>query len=249
MVAAKYSPDTGLSQIGMTPDMTRLTVLQLDTGFPRIAGDVASPESYLEPVDIRIIPRASVDAVVSSHPHRLDISGFEAARATLNEAGNEGIIATSCGFLFYWQEHLSSLIERPTGRHLITSSLCCLEAVCRKYGSSKVAIITFDADVLASPLYARLTGDFDGPIIGLAPHHHLRQVISGDLPKLDSRRAEKELLAHLSGKLSGIDAVILECTNLVPYKPAVIKAFGVAIFDIMTCIDDLVPGLVKPAFI
>ena len=229
--------------------MTRLTVLQLDTRFPRIAGDVASPESYLEPVDIRIIPRASVDAVVSHHPECLDISGFEAALARINEAGNEGIVATSCGFLFYWQEHLAAL----TKRRLITSSLCCLEAVCRKYDTSKTAIITFDADVLASTVYAPLMGDFDGAIIGLDHRHHLHQVISSDLPRLDSRRAEKELLAHLAGKLAGIEAVILECTNLVPYKAALKEAFGVAVFDIMTCIDDVSPGLssglVKPAFI
>ena len=221
--------------------MPRLTVLQLDTAFPRIAGDVAASATYREPVHIIRIPKASVAKVVAANPDSLDITAFEDAIATIGS----GMITTSCGFLGYWQDHLSRLTTQP----VITSSLCRLDHLCRQYGRGRVAIVTFDADVLRAPLYAPLLGGFDGPVIGLDQTHHLRRVIADDLPQLDCDKAEAELISHLSGQLDGIEAVLLECTNLPPYKAALKKTFDVAVYDILNAIDELTPGLVRPAFL
>lgn len=221
--------------------MPRLTVLQLDTAFPRIAGDVAAAATYTEAVDIIRMPQASVAKVVATQPDGIDITAFEDAVASISS----GVITTSCGFLGYWQEHLSRLTTQP----VITSSLCRLDHLCQQYGRGKVAIVTFDAAVLRAPLYAPLLGDFGGPVIGLEDHHHLRRVIADDLTHLDRGKAEAELISHLSGQLDGIEAVLLECTNLPPYKAALKKACGVAVFDILNAIDALTPGLVKPAFL
>ena len=58
------------------PDEARLTVLQLDTVFPRIKGDVASRETYLEPIKVKKIPQASVAKVVTATPDQNDMTSF-----------------------------------------------------------------------------------------------------------------------------------------------------------------------------
>lgn len=220
--------------------MPRLTVLQLDTNFPRIQGDVACLQSYHGDVEIKRIPKASVQAVVGNRPDQMDISAFEEALAGIDS----GIVTTSCGFLGYWQDHLAGLTPRP----FLASSLCRLEKITKAYDSTEVAIVTFDQDALTQPLYQGLLQGFDGKIIGLEDHHHLKQVIKADLDVLDAKRAEDELLSHLDGKLDGIRALILECTNLPPYKSVIRDAFDVDIHDIMTCLDEMDNGLVRKEF-
>ena len=96
-----------------------VSVLQLDTHFPRIPGDVGSKASYLGPIEIIRIPQATVRAIVSDRPDRINIVPFEGA---LRIARGD-VIVTSCGFLAYWQVHL----QRSTRRPFISSALMALE--------------------------------------------------------------------------------------------------------------------------
>ena len=89
---------------------------------------------------------------------------------------------------------------------------------------------------------------FDGPVIGLDQTHHLRRVIADDLPQLDCDRAEAELISYLSGQLDGIEAVLLNAQSAALQSRAG-KTFDVAVYDILNAIDELTPGLVRPAFL
>lgn len=222
------------------PDETRLTVLQLDTVFPRIKGDVASPETYLEPVKVEKIPQASVARVVTSSPDQNDITPFMTAAAAINS----GMGVTSCGFLGYWQDELNRHCPRP----FIASALVDLPQWQQHYAPDEMAIITFDESVLSTPLYAPLLAGFSGQVIGLHPHMHLKKVICEDQAELDQQRAEAELIAHLDALLdfNTIKAMVFECTNLPPYRQAIKSAFKVDIYDILTSIDARAPKLVRP---
>ena len=225
------------------PDAARLTVLQLDTVFPRVAGDVASPETYLKPVYVAKIPKASVARIVTSNPDQNDMSPFMTAAAAINS----GLGVTSCGFLGCWQDQLKDQCPRP----FIASALGDLPQWQHHYAPDEMAIVTFDAEVLSTPLYAPLLSGFSGPIIGLHPDMHLKKVISEDRSQLDQRRAEAELIAHLEATLdlSTIKALVFECTNLPQYKAAIKSAFNVEIYDILTSIDARDPELVRPEFL
>ncbi|MDC0136656.1 hypothetical protein OAI26_08460, partial [Sulfitobacter sp.] len=87
----------------------RVTVLQLDTYFPRIAGDVGCEETYSRPPQIIRIGGASVGRIVTNRPQDIDIEPFVQALAH----ADGDIIVTSCGFLSYWQAHLAALTDRP----------------------------------------------------------------------------------------------------------------------------------------
>lgn len=217
-----------------------LTVLQLDTGFPRIPGDVAAPATYNAPIDVIRIPKATVSKAVNHRPDEMDITAFEDAVGNVKD----GMIVTSCGFLGYWQDHLARISNVP----IITSSLCLLPGLLNKYAPEDIGIITFNAATLKSAAYAKLLEGFTGPIIGLTPDMHLRQVIEEDADRLDHQRAEAELTNHLAPSINGLKAILLECTNLPPYKAAIFKEFNGHIYDILSAIEEVMPGQVKRQF-
>ncbi len=220
-----------------------LTVLQLDTSFPRIAGDVASPATYLKPISVLQVESASVKKIVTHTPDPDDVIGFERAVKDITS----GIGVTSCGFMGYWQDRLDTQCPRP----FLSSSLIDLPHWASQYDHQKMAIVTFDAAALHSPYYSQLLDGFGGQIIGLDPEMHLRKVIAEDLTELDQECATTELIALLKSCLDGdeIQALVLECTNLPPYKDAIKSHFDVKVFDILTSIAKRDANLVRPQFL
>ena len=226
--------------------MAKLTVLQLDTAFPRLPGDVASPDSYDGAVDIVTIPAATVESIVTDKPERTDISGFEAAIDMIDDKAKDGnIITTSCGFLCYWQKHLASRTRLP----FISSALIDLPRLTAKYGRS-LGILTFHSNTLSKPAYADAMAGFDGPIVGLPKAAHLSQVITQNATHLDKQRVEAELVELVRTMISDthIDALLLECTNLPPYKAALKAEFGIEIYDILTVLNNIDAQMVKPYY-
>ena len=226
--------------------MAKLTVLQLDTAFPRLPGDVASPDSYDCAIDIVTIPAATVKTIVTDHPDHTDISGFEAAIDLIDRTADDSdVITTSCGFLCYWQEHLACRTRLP----FVASALTDMPRLQAQYGP-RLGILTFDAHTLTQPAYAQPLAGFDGPIAGLPKAAHLRQVITQNATQLDSHRAEAELIELVRGMISDtpIDALLLECTNLPPYKAALKAEFGIEIYDILTVLHNIDAQMVKPYY-
>ncbi|WP_299138357.1 aspartate/glutamate racemase family protein [uncultured Tateyamaria sp.] len=218
-----------------------VTVLQLDTDFPRVPGDVGSAETYRERVEVLRIPSATVAHVVSGAPQDIDIAPFEAA---LREAKGE-VIVTSCGFLSYWQAHLAALTDRP----VIASSLMALDRIAQTHTPEEVMIVTFDAGSLGVPHLGR-HGTFAPSIVGLHPDMHLRQVIGQNLPHVDQDRAAREMRTLIADHIRPVHrCILLECTNLPPYKPAIRDMTPVPVIDILTEIERVCPGTVKPAFL
>ena len=228
--------------------MPVISLIQLDTSFPRIPGDIGAAETWICGLDVRSIPKLSVAQVINAAPSDTDISGAEAAaRAAMGD-----LVTTSCGFLCYWQDRLAAQCQTP----FISSALLDLPRLMQAFPRDELAILTFDSDVLAAPAFAPALGGFAGPVLGLPEEAHLRQVIAGDLPYLDPALAEAELIDLVAGFVRDRDAqgrpvraLLLECTNLPPYKQALKARFDLEIFDILTLIDHRKTGMVDPAFI
>ena len=221
--------------------MPVVSLLQLDTSFPRIPGDIGSPETWRAGLDIHVVPDLSVARVINSDPGATDMTAVEAAM----DRARGDIITTSCGFLCYWQDRLAERTARP----FVSSALLALPDLRRRFADDELAILTFNADVLTSPAFAPSLGGFAGPVAGLAKESHLRQVIANDLPALDRQRAEDEIVRLVDGLCAagGVKALLLECTNLPPYKQALKARFDIEIFDILTLIDGMKGDIVDPA--
>lgn len=223
--------------------MAVLRILQLDTSFPRPAGDVASPLSYRLDVDISIIPQACVHNIVTRDIDNFDISTFKQAVMQAEEP----LVITSCGFMIYWQDILA---EAATG-DFIGSSLTALPELCQRFDPHRILVWTFDDAVLASPLFSRPLDGFSGHIMGLDKTSHLYRVIAQDLTDLDTNRASKELCAQVTPVLQQhkIELILLECTNLSVYKKDLRRIFDGEIVDMLSLVEARRPGLVQQTYL
>ncbi len=62
--------------------MARISLLQLDTKFPRIPGDVGCAETFHCELEIIRVPAATVAKIVTAHPDEIDLRPFEDAIAS-----------------------------------------------------------------------------------------------------------------------------------------------------------------------
>ena len=125
----------------------KLGVVMLRTRFPRLRGDIGSPESFPFPVIYRRVETATVPNVVVDRPRdaALDDAILEAA-CTLQQEG-AALIATSCGFLGGLQARLQAALPVP----VIASSLLLLPLLHALYGSERpIGVLTFDSTRLSS---------------------------------------------------------------------------------------------------
>lgn len=218
-----------------------VTVLQLDTRFPRVAGDVACPETYCGALEVIRIPNATVGQIVSDRPGDIDIAPFEQAL----KGARGDIIVTSCGFLSFWQDHLEALTDRP----FISSSLTALDRLSRTYNPDALLTVTFDATRLNARHFGAHSA-YASSTIGLPQDMHLRCVIAHSLPELDTSRATDELVAFVAASLKpSHQHLLFECTNLPPYKAAIQSKTGLPVSDILTCIEAAMPGAVRSQFL
>ena len=148
--------------------------------------------------------------------------GLERAGATL--------ITTGCGFLIPHQDDLPRAVSVP----VVASTLCLLPYL--RTGlppAARIGILTFDGPKLAETLSDEERADL--VIEGLEGGSELHPVISGDRTELDVEAARRDVGAaarRLSDRAPGLAAVVLECTNLPPYRNVIDRAFSCPIYDI-----------------
>ena len=222
--------------------MPRISVLQLDTHFPRIAGDVGCHDTYQCELEIIRVPNATVSNIVTDKPEQIDLRPFYDAIAT----ATGDVITTSCGFLAPFQAKLSAACNVP----FIASALGQLVDLKNHLTPSELRIITFDASKLG---LAHLPVDcalFQTSILGLDAKTHLRDVIENDLTTLNTTQAAADVCAALRDDDNfQTKGVLLECTNLSPYKPDIRKRMSVPIYDILTAIEAQLPDAVHTQYL
>ena len=151
------------------------------------------------------------------------------------------LIATSCGFLGALQTRLAQAVSVS----VIASAFALLPFLRQVYGeSATIGVLTFDA--------RRLTAAHFGPwsdtgtlVEGIEQGRELYRVIAGDLPELDRAAAEAEVCAagrRLLARRPGLSAILLECTNISPYRRALAAATGRPVYDLNQAIGWIAAG-------
>ena len=209
-------------------------VICLDTSFTKIPGHIRNPATFGFPVVYSVVPGATPERVVTRPDPALLLPFIQAAVQL--EAAGVGAITSACGFLALFQRELADAVRIP----VYSSSLMQVPMVHRMLSARReVGILTANASSL-SPAHLAAAGAGCVPvrIAGLADQPEFREVIlEGRRDDLDPRRLGSEVLGvaeELLRNSPGVGALVLECTDLVPFAHDIQARTGVPVFDIVT---------------
>lgn len=206
-------------------------ILMLDTRFPRFLGDIGNPDTFGFHTRQEVIPHAVPSAVVRNNSDTL-LPHFIAAAKRMEEQGAK-LITTSCGFLTPFQHELEKAVDVP----VLTSSLFMFNRLQADLPHGKrLAILTIAASSLsnhhleaaaipanvlvASPEYG---SEFTEAIL----ENH--ETLDFDMALRDNVTAARNLVtAH-----ENVGGILLECTNMPPYRAAIMEATGLPVYSII----------------
>ncbi len=207
-------------------------ILMLNTQFPRIPGDIGNATTWPFPVQYMVVRAATPDNVVRGDATQLLHSFVDAGRE-LVDMGCDGV-ATNCGFLVPFQKEMS----RELGVPVASSSLLQAPLIQQTLPSDRtVGILTISSETF-SPEHLAAAGIAPGtPVVGTGAGSHFTEQILGDAREIDFDIARAENIAAAQKLVSDnpdVGAILLECTNMVPYAADIRCATGRPVFSIYT---------------
>ncbi len=222
-------------------------ILMLETSFPRVLGDIGNAATWRFPVMYRVVPDASPDHVVRRRGEGL-LEAFISAGRDMVRHGADGI-TTNCGFLALFQDELATALGVPVA----TSSLMQVPFVERMLPAGKrVGVLTISAASLTAD-HLKGTGVAPNtPIVGTDSGRHFSRAILEDEAELDVEASRLDLLdagQTLLQRHPDIGAMVLECTNMVPYAADLRRTFGLPVYSIYTLLTWFQAGLLPRRFL
>lgn len=217
-------------QGGKTIYGATLGIVMLETRFPRIHGDIGNALTWPFPVQYRIARAATPEKVVLGDAEPLADAFLEAGR-DLVASGCDGV-ATNCGFLVPFQDRLSEALDVPVA----SSSLLQVPFVQRMLPPGRrVGVVTVSAATLGPRHFAAAGMAEDTPVVGTDPDGEFARKILYDAAEIDFERARGDVVSAslaLRERTPDLGAIVLECTNMVPYARDIRRATGLPVFSI-----------------
>jgi hypothetical protein len=243
LIIKKEVPDQAIAP----PDVS-IGVICLDTSFTKIPGHIRNRRTLGFPVVYKVVAGATPERVVSQADRRL-LGPFVRAARELESVGVAAITG-ACGFLALFQKELADAVSIP----LYASSLIQLPMVHRMIRSNqKVGLLVASKDSLTLG-HLEAVGAESVPVClaGMSRRPEFREVMmEGRRAELDAGRLEREVLAEVSLLARhnlDLGALIIECTDLVPFSYAIQAAAGVPVFDIITLTQMVHMSLTRQPF-
>ena len=221
-------------------------ILMLETRFPRIPGDIGNAATWPFPVLYKVVRGASPDHVVRRGAQGLAGQFIDAARELVAD-GADGI-TTNCGFLALFQEQLAEAVGVPVA----SSSLMQVPMVQSLLPPGRrVGVLTISKSSL-SPEHLTASGvALDTPIAGTDAGREFSRAILDDEPALDVDLARADLIdagRKLIEDFPETGAIVMECTNMVPYAADLRQALGLPVYSIYSFVTWFQAGLMPRIF-
>lgn len=214
-----------------------LGVLMLDTVAPRLVGDVGNALTWPFPVRYRIVKGADPSRIMGERPDLTLLEPFIAAARDLETEGVRAI-TTSCGFLAVFQRELAAAVSIP----VITSALLQVPLVARSlHPEQRVGILT-ERPNLTERHFAGVgwsTREIPVVVMAMPPDATFPTVYIDQTPEADPDVLEREMVelaTRLVREHPEVGAIVLECTNFVPFAQAMRRATGRPIYDLYTLV-------------
>lgn len=209
-----------------------LGILMLETQFPRIHGDIGNAQTWPFPVQYRVVRGATPQKAVREDSRAL-LKPFVEAGKDLIAAGCDGI-ATNCGFLSLLQDDMQDALGVPVASSSLMQTAM-VQAMLPK--SQRVGILTISKSTLSAAHLAAANVPEGSPIGGTDETGEFSSKILGNHPTLDVELCRDEMIQASQALVTqnpDIGAIVLECTNMVPFAADVRKATGRPVFSIYT---------------
>ncbi|CAA6822325.1 MAG: FIG01073400: hypothetical protein [uncultured Thiotrichaceae bacterium] len=223
-----------------------LGILMLETHFPRIPGDVGHAASWPFPVHYKIVSGASAEKVVCHQAEGM-LDKFITAGQELVTMGVDGI-ATTCGFMSLFQAEMAAALNVPVA----SSSLMQVPMVQATLTPGKrVGILTISATTLTQEHLSAVNVPVDTPVMGTEQGQEFTRAILGDEPYLDVAQSSADILQAgraFCDKHPELGAIVLECTNMVPYAAQLQRALGIPVYSIYSFLSWFQAGLAPRSF-
>jgi len=217
-------------------------ILMLESQFPRIPGDVGNAGTWPFPVMYKIIEGASPEHAVLQSADGLVDNFVEGARE-LVKAGADGI-TTNCGFLTLFQKELARALAVPVA----SSSLMQVPWVQAILPPGKcVGVLTISSKTL-TPKHLECAGVPENTPVGGTDifGQEFTRAIIGDELELDVELACQDVIKggkRLVESNPDIGAIVLECTNMVPYSASVASELDMPVYDFYSFVTWFQAGL------
>ena len=218
----------------------------LEARFPRIPGDMGNGLTWPFPVLYKVVPGASPARVVCDRAEGL-LAAFLDAAEELVRLGADGI-TTTCGFLSLYQRKIAAHVGVPVA----ASSLMQIPLIERVLPPGRrVGVLSVSAASLSREHLVAAGADPDTPVVGTDGGREFTRVLLQDEPRLDAAAAEQDILeagATLVARYPETGAVLLECTNMVPYARALSEHLRLPVYSIYTFVTWFQAGLAPRDF-
>jgi hypothetical protein len=223
-------------------------IIMLDCHFTRIPGDMGNASTFDYPVLYKVVRGVPVEKIVTEGDARYLAPFVDAAREL--ESCGVRAITTSCGCLALFQKVLSAAVGIP----LFASTLVQVPLIHQMLGGKgKVGILAADSRILRDEHFQAVGWSQQQIPIAIASLHdckHFPRLMDPDY-EIDPMAIEGEAVAAAKALLTTeeVRALVLECTNLVPYAAAIQAAVHLPIFDIVTLTNMVHDAVVRSSYV
>ena len=211
-------------------------VLMLNTHFPRFVGDIGNPQSFSSPPIYQVVEMADVGSIVTDNELPAEMIDELVYGAKELQKKGAHIIGTSCGFLASAQQAIQQAVDIP----VLCSSLLLIPVLRTMFGAdAHIGVLTFDANKLG-PRHFQNHLDEHISIHGLDQNSHWYQCISSSSTEMDADTAGADSIQVAEdclNKAPQTKVLLLECTNLSPWKSAIKKQFHLPVFDLIDTLE------------
>lgn len=221
-------------------------VLALESYFPKPPGHIKNPSSLPFTTTYEVISGLTVPELLNN-PSPDMIAPLIAAAQRLEQSGVKAITG-SCGFLALFQREIAEAVSVP----VLVSALVQAPMI-HAMTARPVGVLTASEAAL-TPEHLAGVGAADTPMViqGMQDGPEFSAVIlRNDRDDMDLALIEAELLTagqRLIDRAPEIGAILLECTDLPPYAPALQQALQRPVFDIITLTALVHNAVMRPAF-
>ncbi len=219
-------------------------IVMADTTRPRIPGDPGNASTFPFPVRYQTVANATSERFVEGKNEGL-LEPFVQAAQALEKDGVKAI-TTSCGLLTPFQEPIANAVHVPAFASCLLQVPLLLRMLHKEL---KICIITLIANRLSKEdLFAAGVDDLSRIVIVgtdetgyfFRSHRHL---------EFDPDKQRDELVGIALRALEedpSIGVYVLECSSFPPYGPAIHRATGRPVFDLITMINWVASGVNRP---